>query len=153
MRQPDPYRNDVFLDLLSSVIDALDPVPPAAHDAAHAAGEMSYADQELAALVENAVGEEALLLADESESTILTFRAPRLTIEIEIYERSHVVGALTPPATSVVHLEVASNASSGQDRAVSSDELGRFRIQVERGLTRLRIGSGPNSVVTSWFYC
>jgi hypothetical protein len=149
----DLSHDDVLLDLLSSVIDELDPVAPDAVKAAHAAAGMAHADEELATLVEEAAAEEALLLADESQTAFLTFRSAQLTVEIEIHAGSHVIGMLSPPTASVVQVEAASSAKSRQETMTTSDELGRFRLHVGEGLNRLRIDSGSEAVVTSWFYC
>ena len=152
MSHPDLFDDDILLGLLSTAIDAADPVPHAAVRAAVAAFELGHADGELAALVaESRVEDHALLLRSEAEITTLTFVSSRLRVEIEIDRARHVVGVISPPEATVIEVE----ESAGELRhlgTTQSDDLGRFQADVG-GLCRLRIGSGAHTVVTSWFYC
>jgi hypothetical protein len=151
---PDLSTDQDLLDLLSEVLDILDPVPAPAVEAAIAAADICQAGQELAALVDDSRDREALVIVrDEADSMVLTFRAPRLTVEIEIDTEHRAVGLISPPESTIIEVETTSAQAFPVDGTARSDELGRFRIGVGVGLCRLRIGSGPDAVVTSWFYC
>jgi hypothetical protein len=153
MTYPPDLSNDPELEAnLSVSLDHLDPVPEAAVRAASMACEMPHADGELATLVAESAPGDVLVLRDEAESTTLTFATPRMTVEIEIDRDHHAVGAISPPVATVIEVERSARQPSAPATA-HSDELGRFRVDLGAGLYRLRIGSGPEAVVTSWFYC
>jgi hypothetical protein len=152
-RHGDLSDDDVLAATLSAALDDLDPVPDAAMRAAAAACELPHADGELAALVAEAALGDLVLMRDETESTTLTFAASRVTVEIEIDRDHHAVGIITPPATTMIAVETSSRQATPAMRTARSDELGRFRVELGAGLCRLRIGSGADAIVTSWFYC
>jgi hypothetical protein len=153
MNRPDLSDDDVLLAALSVSLDQLDRVPEAAVRLAGAAWEICHADGELAALVAGpTAGEVVVLLREEAECRALTFVASHLTVEIEIDSDRHVVGVISPPAATLIEVEMSSSQASPAVRAVQSDDLGRFQVDVGIGLCRLRVGSGPEAVVTSWFY-
>jgi hypothetical protein len=134
MTEPELSHDDGLLAALSALRDHLDPVPERAVGAAGS----SFAD-------------ELVLLREEAEATTLTFVASRLTVEIEIDSARHVVGVISPPASTVIEVETSSAQRPPSPRSARSDDLGRFRIDVGIGLCRLRIGSGADAVFTSWF--
>lgn len=138
---------------LSTSLDHLDPVPDAALRAAALACELPHADGELAILVAESAAGEMLVLRDETDSTTLTFAARHMTVEIEIDRLHRAVGAITPPSATLIEVERSAREASTPPTRSQSDELGRFRVDLGAGLCRLRIGSGPGAVVTSWFYC
>jgi hypothetical protein len=151
---PDLSSDEDLLNLLSEVLDTLDPVPAPALEVAIAAADICQAEHELAALVDDSTDREALVIfRDEADSMVLTFRAARLTVEIEIDTERRAVGLISPPQSTIIEMETASAQAIPVDGTARSDELGRFRIGVGVGLCRLRIGPGPDAVVTSWFYC
>jgi hypothetical protein len=152
MTEPELSHDDGLLAALSALLDHLDPVPERAVGAALAAWEICQADGELAALVAgSSFADELVLLREEAEATTLTFVASRLTVEIEIDSARHVVGVISPPASTVIEVETSSAQRPPSPRSARSDDLGRFRIDVGIGLCRLRIGSGADAVFTSWF--
>jgi hypothetical protein len=154
MNHPDLSNDGVLLAALSASLDHLDPVPEAAVRAAAAACELRRADGELAALVAESLLDEPLaLLRDEADNTALTFVASRLTVELEIDRDRHAVGLISPPVSTEIGVETSSRQPSPLAATARSDDLGRFRIDVGVGLCRLRIGSGTEVVVTSWFHC
>jgi hypothetical protein len=151
-RQHDLSDDDVLAAALSAALDDLDPVPEAAVAVAATACDLPDAEVELAALVAESSGALALM-RDESDHTMLTFAASQLTVEIEIDREHHAVGVITPPASTTIEVETSRHAPPGP-RTVRSDDLGRFRLDLDGGLCRLRIGAGRDAVVvTSWFHC
>ena len=145
--------DDVLAAALSAALDDLDPVHEAAVAAAATACDLPDAEGELAALVAESSGMLALM-RDETEHTMLTFAASQLTVEIDIDRDHHAVGVITPPACTTIEVETSARHASPGVRTVRSDDLGRFRLDLDGGLCRLRIGAGRDAVVvTSWFYC
>jgi hypothetical protein len=91
-------------------------------------------------------------LSSNSEITTVTFVAARLSVELEVHPDHHGAGTISPPLATAVELERAIPLLDGVV-TVHSDDDGRFDLQLGDGLCRLRIGSGPEAVVTSWFHC
>jgi hypothetical protein len=156
MKRPNLSEDEVLLAAVSDAIDHLDPVSPRALEAAVAACDIGYADAELASLVADSLASEGVLLRDELDSTMLTFRSSRLTVELEIDHDLHAVGLISPAASTGVVVETAATPGApvpSRTWNARSDDLGRFRIDVGAGLCRLRIGTGSETTVTSWFHC
>lgn len=157
MSDPDLSDDDILLAALSASIDHLDPVPAAAVRAASSSWEVGHVEAELAALAapaaEQSLDGSLVLRTDEADLESLRFVASRLTVELEIDDRRRGVGLLTPAVATLIEVDVASPQGSHATRIVYSDELGRFQVDLGIGLCRLRISSGPDGVVTSWFYC
>jgi hypothetical protein len=143
--------DSVLLFLVSTMLDAVDPIPPAALRAATAAGELQHVDSELVMLAAEAAGGQELF-RDDRGHTALTFRCDQLAVEIEIDTQGYAVGVLSPPAVTTVAIEVAARPGSPEKVTCQTDELGRFQVQVGHGLCRLVIGTGADAVATSWFY-
>lgn len=141
----------VLLFFLSTMLDAVDPVPAAALRAAAAACELQHVDGELAMLAAEAGGPKELF-RDDRDNTVLTFRCDQLTIEIEVDGDAYAVGVLSPPTVTTIAVEVASRARFPAEARCQSDDLGRFQVEVGHGLCRLLVGSGVDVVATSWFY-
>jgi hypothetical protein len=151
---PDLSDDDALLAALSVSIDHLDPVPAAAVGAASGSWELGHFEGEVAARAADAAWDDSLALRrDEADLKSLTFVASRLTLEIEIDDQRHAVGLITPAAATVIEVDAASPQAPHATRTVRTDELGRFQMDLGIGLCRLRVGSGPDAVVTSWFYC
>ena len=144
--------DDVLLAALSSVLHDADPVPAGAKRAAAAACELRHVDRELASLVADSSIDERLLLRDDVETLVLSFRCDQLSVEIEIDRDGQAVGVISPPVATEVRVETPSTRGTPRGTSTRSDELGRFQIGVGRGLCRLRIGSGLKAIVTAWFY-
>jgi hypothetical protein len=149
---PDLRNDAVLLALLSMVIDGVDPVPPGAIQAAAAACELRHVDCELASLVADSTVGGRVLLRDEADRTVLTFRSRQMSVEVEIDRDGYAVGLISPPAAADIAVENIVPCSSLARVSTRSDDLGRFQIGVGTGLCRLRIGSGDRAVFTSWFY-
>ena len=145
--------DDVLLAVLSGVLHGSDPVPADAKRAAAAACELRHVDSELASLVADSSIDEGLLFRDEVGTLVMTFRCDQLSVEIEIDRDGQAVGVISPPVATELRVETPSTRGTPRGMSTRSDELGRFQIGVGMGLCRLRIGSGPEAVVTAWFYC
>jgi hypothetical protein len=153
MSGPDISNDDVLLQMLSAALDDLDPVPDEALQAAGGAWDICHVDGELAALVGPGPDRPVALLRDEADLRSMTFVASKLSVEIEIDNDRHAIGVLSPPGARVIEVEPVSSNGPPYARTVQSDDLGRFRLDLEVGLCRLRIGTGHEAVFTSWFYC
>ncbi len=152
MSGPDISKDEELLRALSAALEDLDPVPDVALRAADSAWDIYHVDGELAALVGPAP-DGLVLLRDEADLRSMTFVASKLSVEIEIDNDRHAVGVLSPPGVRVIEVEPVSSMGPPFARTVHSDDLGRFRLDLDVGLCRLRIGTGPEAVFTSWFYC
>jgi hypothetical protein len=151
---PDISKDDELLEALSAALDALDPVPDEALQAAAGAWEICNIDAELAPLVATSQPVPDLaLMRDEADLRSMSFVASKLTVDIEINSDRHIIGVISPPAARIIEVESASATRPALGRTVRSDDLGRFRLDLEVGLCRLRIGTGPDAVLTAWFYC
>jgi len=154
MSEPDFSDDDVLLAALSEALDHLDPVPTGALRAASTSWEIFHVDAELAGLVTDTSSDGPIvLLREEADLRTLTFVSSRLTVEIEVDGDRRAVGVLSPPAAMAIEVEAASSQGQPLTKTALSDDLGRFWLDLGIGLCRLRIGSGPDAVVTSWFYC
>jgi hypothetical protein len=151
MSRPDIAKDEELLRALSAALEDLDPVPDEALRAADSAWDICHVDGELAALVSPAP--DRLVLRDEADLRSMTFVASKLSVEIEIDSDRHAVGVLSPPGARVIEVEPVSSKGPPFASTVHSDDLGRFRLDLDVGLCRLRIGTGPEAVFTSWFYC
>ncbi len=140
MNEPDLIR------LLGEVLDAAEPIPDDALQAAYAAVDMDLLSEELAALVfDSATTRELVAMrATEAETRLLSFVNDHISIDIELHaDASTIVGQLTPPTDAPFMVEV----ESGDDIEVIADEFGRFRVSVPASPIRLRL---VGLVVTPW---
>jgi hypothetical protein len=153
MSGPDLSKDDVLLQVLSAALDDLDPVSVEALRTAASAWDICHVEGELAALMDPAPDRRLALLRDEADLRSMTFVASKLKVEIEIDLDRHVVGVISPPTANIIEVESVSSKGPPFARTAHSDEFGRFRLELEMGLCRLRIGGGPDAVLTSWFYC
>lgn len=153
MSGADIFNDDVLLRALSAALDDLDPVPDEALRSADSAWDICHIDGELAALVGSAPDRPLAPLRDDADLRSMTFVASKLAIEMEIDSDRHAVGVLSPPSATVIEVEPVSSKGPPFASRAQSDDLGRFRLDLEVGLCRLRIGTGPEAVFTSWFYC
>lgn len=135
----------------------VDPVPPVVTEAAKLALGWRRLDADLAELLsDSAVEEESLAFARGSEGSTrsLTFRAPELTIDLEIHEddgTGTLLGQVSPPASVTIEIQTVGEPPV----SVATDHLGRFRASLPTGgPVRLRVVD-PNrpsaaAVETSW---
>jgi hypothetical protein len=140
------------LEQLSALSARLDPVPPAAFEAALAAFSWRTIDAELADLVFDSSSNQGEVVGIRSgrASRYLTFEAPHLAIELELDDDADypVVGQLVPVGPAQVEACFAGSAL-----AVQADERGRFWIPAVSGrVMSLRITrpGGIDCVATPW---
>jgi hypothetical protein len=151
--------DDELLEELRTLLGQADPPPPEVTEFARAALGWRQLDADLAELLADSALEREGAGATRSTGTDrrrLTFRAPALSIDLEISaegDRRYVSGQLAPPSPAST-VEVQAVDGSIQS-TVEADELGRFRVELgTTGPIRLRVfleGSGEPDVVTSWF--
>jgi hypothetical protein len=128
--------DEVLLDDVRELLQALDPVPSHLHDRIRLALALRDLEGELARFVGPA--EEAVLAARGAEQTrIVTFDSDSLTIMIRVDANSdgtaRVDGWLAPPHPRLVEMKLTDNSIT-----VTADELGRFVFySVPRGAAQL----------------
>ncbi len=148
------FEDEGLLAALSVALDNLDPVSVEAVRAGASSWEISHVDGELAALAADSSSRgQVILLSDEEDMRCLTFVANQLTVEIKIDCEHQAVGVMSPGVAKVIEVERASMKGPPFTMRTVSDQLGQFRLGLVTGLCRLRIGTGPEAVVTSWFSC
>ena len=145
--------NDDLGAALHSLLAAVDPVPEAALQAAHAAIGWRNIDSDLARLTSDAASERELVHLRGQPPRLLTFRSRDTTIELEVSADNGAVrllGQLDPPAAATVTVQTA--AGSVTTRA---DARGRFSAEAAAG-QRMRVvvdlhDDGRESATTEWF--
>lgn len=146
-------RAERHLDELSEVSDRLDPVPPAALEAAIAAFSWRTIDAELADLVFDSSAQAGELVGIRSShaNRHLTFEAPHLVVELELDDDADfpVVGQLVPMGPAEVEVCYPGGSVSAQ-----ADERGRFWVSEVAGrIVSLRIrraDTGVDWITTPW---
>lgn len=144
---PPPGSDAWLTDRLAAMLDAVEPVPGDAVEAAYAAVQVGDLDQQLAALVFDSLetaGAPALRAAG-TDVRLLSFANDHMTLDIELHADGRtLVGQLTPVVdeTAVVELD------GGTEVALDLDRFGRFRVTIDDGgAIRFRI---PGQLVTPW---
>jgi hypothetical protein len=123
-------------------------------EAAKAALTWLRVDAELAELLsDSALDAEPALARGAAVVRSVSFSAGETIVDLEVHpdgERRTLLGQLSPAAASAIEIQHADGSDSA---AADSDELGRFRITLERGGTvRLRItgDEAGTTVETAW---
>jgi hypothetical protein len=148
---PDTYdANDVaLLSELREVLQQLDPVPPEVTSAARAAFGWRTVDAELAELIEDSALAPNAGIRGHGGPRLLTFEGPSLTVVVEVTETGstrRLLGQLVEPRRTEVECR-----HSGGVTSVSSDEIGRFRIEgVAAGPVSFVCHVESQMVMTSW---
>lgn len=150
---PRPLDDDALLDRLADLLDRDEPVPDDAVEAAYAAFDFAFPDDELAALVydslvaDGAVTMRGIEMTQEAETRLLTFANDRLTLDVELLGDGYtIVGQMTP--VDVSHSAFRLENENGKTVGVHADHLGRFRISlIGGGAFRFRV---PGLLVTPW---
>jgi hypothetical protein len=141
-----PMHDDELMRVLAGVLEAHEPIPEAALDAAYAAVDMDLLSEELAALVFDSRSSRELVAmrAPEAETRLLSFVNDHVSIDLELLAgATTLVGQLTPPSDAPLFVEL----EDGDSIDVETDEFGRFRVAVPAGPIRLRL---VGFVVTPW---
>jgi len=154
---PDPHAG--LLRELRSLLERLDPVPPAVTEFGRAALGWLRIDAELAELLADSALESdagVLTRAAGAARRWLTFRAGEFAIDLEVEvdgaARTLLGQFAPPPPGASVEVQAADGTLSA---ATEADSLGRFRLRLEAGgRVRLRVLPHDASgalVETSWF--
>src|SRR5215831_15897942 len=143
-----PADDDQLLALLGEVLDADDPVPAAAVDAARAA-DLGRLDAELADLVYDSLVDErpagAGVRAEPGDDVrSLTFVAGGRTVEVDLRD-DELVGRVSPAAGAALELDQPAGR-----QALPTDDRGRFRAPVVPGPVRLRVTGPDGAATTPW---
>jgi hypothetical protein len=143
--RPDLRDDDVLQAVLARSLRATDPTPADAIAVAKAAAGLGRADDELAVLVSDSlVGEGVAVRREVGESRLLTYATPRLTVDLELGADGHtLMGQIMPTGRYALELEMADAVIQA-----STDEIGRFRLELGPGWCRVRVRGSEGSMVT-----
>ena len=141
-----------------------DPVPPLLVEAAIDAFSWRDLDAELAELVFDSLldADEASLVRSGSERRMVSFKTPRLTIDVEVSDAGasaaagngrSLMGQIVPPQRATVEIRHLAGTATAD-----ADELGRFQAgPLQPGPVSLRVrpaiagaADGRQAVVTDW---
>jgi len=121
------------------------PVPADAVAVARAAFELRDVDDELAALVHDSLVDESLLVRhDATASRLLSYATSRLSLDVELEPDGRtLIGAVAPGGSASVEIETAAAIER-----TTTDDLGRFRVELAPGWCRIRVRAGGATLVT-----
>lgn len=147
----DDAEDDALVHDLRALAALHDPVPPAPFTAARSAIAWLTMDAELAELTaDTSVEPQRTGVRGATATTLLTFDAADLTVEVEIMQEGggrRLLGQLVPPAPGIIEIR-----HRGGRSLVQADEVGRFRTgDVAAGPLSLRCDVGARVVQTDWF--
>jgi hypothetical protein len=152
---PDLPPHTDLEDELQRVLARIDPVPPGLVEAGVGAFTWRTIDADLAELVfdSRVDQDEAALVRGDQAGRLLSFRAPALTIEVEVTGTGpsrRLMGQLVPPQRGGVDIRHGDSTTT-----VEADELGRFSagpLPAGPVSLRCRPGSTPDQppIVTEW---
>lgn len=151
MTDPDDlvaFDDDALLAQLGQALDALDPVPFDALDAARAAAALGRADDALAELLFDSLLDEPDLAmrGDVVDVRSVAFQGRSHRLDLELLDDGDVVlGQLDPAASAGVEVETRTGVHH-----TMADDLGRFRFGDVRGPLRLRVRIGDDELLTPW---
>ena len=134
------------LRTLVNLLDAADPVPLAAVQAARSALSLGDVDAALAELVYDSRKQlETAGLRGGSGMRELSFEAGDMSIEVDVSaDGARLTGQLIPAGVRQLHVESRSSSTP-----VVVDPLGRFECAWTERHFRLRVGTSP-STLTPW---
>ena len=144
-------KNQEMQAKLAAALEAVDPMPEAALDAAKAVFTWRTIDAELASLVFDSSTEELVGVRSAEATRQLTFSTPGVEIELVVLSETsrRIVGQLVPPQQAEITLQHESGS-----RTVTTDGLGRFTIHdVPAGAVRLtcRLEDESGAIIqTEW---
>jgi hypothetical protein len=145
---PDDLVEAELLALVAASLDHEQPVPADAVAVARAAFDLGSLDSDLLELTYDSFRDEALvaLRSGAHRHRELSFEATSVLVDIEVLDDGRtIVGQIAPPNRGEVIVETP----RGQTTA-HSDELGRFRAEIEPGPFRVRVRSTAPVTVTPW---
>lgn len=132
--------------LVSEMLDRVEPIPERALRAAYQARQMRSMEAELATLLYDSERDGDLLLTrgSEAEVRMLSLANDHLSVELSLLpDGETIVGELSPVDDAP---EVVVETGGGDDLLVEVDQFGRFRATVV-GPIRIRV---PGKLVTPW---
>src|SRR5687768_13264849 len=146
--------DDELVDDLRRVVEALDPVPQHAIEAAEAALDWRTIDDELAELLHDSSAEPALAgVRAEASTRVLSFAGERVRVEVEVSGSGRdrtLVGQIVPALSAQVEIRHADRVVT-----VTADQRGRFSAaDVPAGSISLRCRldapGHPRALATPW---
>ena len=139
MSRPEPHpmpSDDELQDVVGSVLDEDDPLPPGAVEFASGAFACRDMEGELAELLHDCLLEEAVALRAEDSHRLLLFKGGELSLDLE-HGPDGVTGAVSPPAAYDVEVRHAAANPEGPLLSVLTNGDGMFRLPGElRGPVR-----------------
>ena len=153
MTSPDLQPDDNLLAHLAAALEAADPIPAAARDAAVAAFDLGHLEGELAELVaDSAVGPPLVGLRDaDTHDRYVEMAASGMIIEIDLpADQPILIGQLDPPGPAQVVVEFAPPGDRVERATLRVDELGRFQGTLQPGSLRLHLVATSGPVTTPW---
>lgn len=146
--EPKPtLSDDELLDAVRAALDEDEPVPPGAVEFATNAFVWRDVDAELAELLHDSAGEDAMVLRDDTPVRLLVFQAGEMTLDIECRPDA-IVGAISPAGRYRIEVQDGDPGSgqAGSHIAVS-DDTGMFELPPERRATVRFLVSAPEGEV------
>jgi hypothetical protein len=146
----DDWHDDALLRALRQALRARRAVPPEFAEAGRGAFAWRDIDVELAQLSHDSADRPEHAQGPPAETAslrTLTFRSPRLTIELEVGPDC-LIGEIFPPQPAVVRVQ----ASARPDPAIRFDEHGCFIVRpIPQTRFRLRCKTTANAEVMTWW--
>lgn len=143
------YDDDRILELLAGALTQADPVPEHVTEAARESFTWRTIDAELAELVYDSAGQEAVGVRGAETTRQVTFRAPGIEIEVMVMSDGvrRLVGQLVPPQQATIELRAGASV-----REAVTDSLGRFSFpDVSTGPAQISVETADGAkVVTDW---
>ena len=143
--------DDALLLELGTVLDQLDPLPPAVVTEGRALFGLRRLDEELAELVRDSAEDRGGLLAvrGEGDVRLISFETGPVTVELQVTERG-AVRDLVAQVTGTALVRAEEESSTGRRDIPIEDSL--FTVEdVPAGFLRLRLHTvAGRHLVTSW---
>jgi hypothetical protein len=142
-------NNDELLAELGRVALQADPPPPLTYELGYAAFTLRTIDHELAVLVDDSALHEDALAGVRGESTVrmLFYQGADVGVELHVTRRdgrSSALGQVIGYQFSMVRVELPD-----EEQLIPVDDLGRFDLELPRGLFRLHLEDPDRPTVTT----
>ena len=141
--------NDELLADLGRIALLADPPPPMTYELGYAAFALRTVDHELAALVDDSALHADALAGVRGDSTVrmLFYQGADVGVELHVTRRegrSSALGQVIGYQFSLVRVELPD-----AEQLVAVDDLGRFDVELPRGLFRLHLEDPDRPTVTT----
>jgi hypothetical protein len=141
--------NDELLADLGRIARLADPPPPLTYELGYAAFALRTFDHELAVLVDDSALHEDALAGVRGESAVrmLFYQGADVGVELHVTRReghSSALGQVIGYQFSMVRLELPD-----AELLIAVDDLGRFDVELPRGLFRLHLEDPDRPTVTT----